>query len=142
MSKYEFAIHGIEGEFLNPNDAIVIMRSTQAGLAFTLPKGGGNWVHFALTSPKFINDKAMKIQQIWFRCSVGDDAIIDSIAVHDESDLIYESSEHLVGRSNEVFGRSFDPHQINSGIIISFHVGVNADGAEINIMAVGMVLTD
>jgi len=126
MSKYEFAIHGIEGEFLNPNGAIVKMRSTQAGLAFTMPKGGGNWVHFALTSPKFINDKPMKIQSIWFRCSVSDDAIIDSIAVHDESVSVYEHPEHLVGRSDEVFVRSFDAHQINSGIVISFRVGVNA----------------
>jgi len=142
MGKYEFAIHGIEGEFLNSKDVTIIMRSTQAGLVFTMPKGGGNWVHFALTSPKFINDKPMKIHTVWFRYSVSDDAIIDAIGVHDESDLIYENVEHLVGRVDEVAVRSFDAHQINSGIVVSMHVGVNADGAEINFMAVGMVLTD
>jgi hypothetical protein len=142
MPKSEFAVHGLEAEVLDSKVATIKMRSAVAGTVITQQKGTGNWIHFAMPSPKYINDKPMKIVKIWLRYSINDNAVIDAISIHDESVSVYESQLHLVGRKNELLEKSISPHQISSGIVISVHVGFTDDGGEVNFVGAGMQMDE
>jgi len=118
MADYDFWTHGASVQVEYP-DRITYLRRMGDGTVVRQAPGTSNWFHFPIATPTRIGSQSLKIQDVWVRLQLNDNAKMTAVHVHDGKTRIYRQDNLDIRGPDERHDFNVDDRQINNGTLVS-----------------------